>query len=110
MSSEYPLPEGVEADFAVIVTDDSCEPYIRRGGAALIKSGLPARDGDVGFFFDGTEAVIRQYCEDWAGNAYLFALNRARRGLDRMYPAAEAKPVCCFGLVQGLGRVPLPER
>ena len=53
---------------------------------------------------------MRQYCEDWAGNAYLFALNRARRGLDRMYPAAEAKPVCCFGLVQGLGDVPLPER
>ena len=29
---------------------------------------------------------------------------------ENIISAAEAKPVCCFGLVQGLGDVPLPER
>lgn len=103
------LRPGEDADFALRITNDECEPYLHRGDTALIKHVREVRDGDVGLFFDGERAVIRQYCEDWAGNAYLFVLNRRHKQLDRMFPAGEGRPVCCFGIVQGLGDVPLPE-
>ena len=105
-----PAPEGLAADFAVGVTDDECEPYIPRGGTAYIARVSSLRDGDVGLFFDGSRAVIRQYCEDWAGNAHLLTLNRALRGRDRMFPAAGGLPVCLFGRVLLERDVPLPER
>lgn len=97
-----------EADFALTVRDDECEPYIPRGGVALIKRGGVIYDGDVGLFFNGSVAVIRQYCEDWAGNAHLLTLNRRRRARDILLPAGEARPVCLFGRVLELGAVPLP--
>ena len=97
------------ADFAVRINSDECEPYIPRGGAAYIKRGGRLYDGAVGLFLDGGHMVVRQYCEDWSGCAYLLALNRARSGLDSVYPAG-GRPLCCFGLVLGLGDVPLPER
>ena len=96
------------ADFALRVTDDECEPYIARGGTAYIQRGAVISDGDVGLFFDGHRAVIRQYCEDWAGNVYLFAVNRRRSELDLRLPRCEGKPVCSFGRVILDREVPLP--
>ena len=96
------------ADFALRVTDDECEPYISRGGTAYIQRGAVISDGDVGLFFDGHRAVIRQYCEDWAGNVYLFAVNRRRSELDLRLPRCEGKPVCSFGRVILEREVPLP--
>ena len=107
---KYHIPNDCDADFAVVVTDDECEPYIYCDEVALIKRGEQLRDGDVGLFYDGTEAVIRQYCEDWAGNAYLFTLNRRRRDRDLILPAGEQRIVCCFGKVLLKEPVPLPER
>lgn len=40
--------------------------------------------------------VLRQYCEDWAGNVYLFAVNRRRSALDIRLPAADGAPICSF--------------
>lgn len=106
---EYPLPEGCEADFALRVEGDELEPYVKRGGAALIKRGAQIRDGDVGLFFVRGELVLRQYCEDWAGNVYLFAVNRRRSALDIRLPAAEGAPICSFGRVLLDAEPPLPE-
>ena len=106
---DYPLPEGSEADFALRVEGDELEPYVRPGGIALIKRGAEIRDGDVGLFFAGGDIVLRQYCEDWAGNVYLFAVNRRRSGLDIRLPAAGGAPVCSFGRVLLEDEVPLPE-
>lgn len=104
------LPDGVKADFSVHVPGDECMPYIERGGLVYVKRGEKLFDGDVGLFFDGRDIIIRQYCEDWAGNAYLFALNRARRDLDRFFPAASGVlPLCYFGRAVNIGDVPLPE-
>ena len=107
---KYRLPPGVDADLAVGVSNDECEPYIRRGGVAYIKRGAELYDGDAGLFFDGHEAVIRQYCEDWAGNAYYFVLNRARRERDLFFRAGDTRPICLFGRVENLRGIPLPER
>ena len=49
---EYYLPpEGSGADYAVRVEGDELEPYVKRGGVALIERGAEIRDGDVGLFF-----------------------------------------------------------
>ena len=93
---EYSVPEG-------------SEPYIERGGTALIKRGAEIRDGDVGLFFAGGDMVLRQYCEDWAGNVYLFAVNCRRSMLDIRLPAADGAPICSFGRVLLDTDVPLPE-
>lgn len=106
---DYPAPEGSEADFALRVEGDELEPYVKRGGIALIKRGGPIRDGDVGLFFVRGEVVLRQYCEDWAGNVYLFSVNRRRSGLDIRLPAVDKEPVCSFGRVLLGAEVPLPE-
>lgn len=107
---EYYLPpEGSGADYAVRVEGDELEPYVKRGGVALIERGAEIRDGDVGLFFAGGDMVLRQYCEDWAGNVYLFAVNRRRSGLDIRLPAAGGAPVCSFGCVLLEDEVPLPE-
>lgn len=106
---EYSVPEGSEADFALRVEGDELEPYIERGGTALIKRGAEIRDGDVGLFFAGGDMVLRQYCEDWAGNVYLFAVNRRRSALDIRLPAAGGAPICSFGRVLLGVDVPLPE-
>ena len=105
---EYSVPEGSEADFALRVEGDELEPYIERGGTALIKRGAEIRDGDVGLFFAEGEMLFRQYCEDWAGNVYLFAVNRRRSELDLRLPRCEGKPVCSFGRVILEREVPLP--
>lgn len=106
---DYALPEGSEADFALRVEGDELAPYVAPGGVALIRRGAEIRDGDVGLFFVRGEMVLRQYCEDWAGNVYLFAVNRRRSGLDIRLPAAEKAPVCSFGRVLLDAEVPLPE-
>lgn len=103
------VPDGCEADYAVGITDGECEPYIKRGGTAYVRMCGELKDGDVGFFFDGHRAVIRQYCEDWAGNAHLLVLNRRLRERDVMFTASEGLPVCLFGQVL-LPKIPLPER
>ena len=106
----YELPEGVEADYAVGVDNAECEPYIKRGGVALIRRGGEVYDGDVGMFICSRGIFIRQYCEDWAGNAHLLTLNRALRSRDILIPASEKPAVCFCGHVLGLGEIPLPER
>ena len=106
----FHIPEGCSASFAVTVTDRECEPYIPRGGTALFERGAPIRDGDVGLFFDGHEAVIRQYCEDWAGNAHLLTLNRRRRERDIVLPRDGRHAVCLLGRVLDLGVIALPSR
>ena len=103
------IPERRGALFAVTVSGDECEPWIKRGGTAYIRAGGVPRDGDVGLFNDGQELVIRQYCEDWAGNACLLCLNRRRSDGDIIVPAG-GRPLVCFGLVELDAPVPLPEK
>ena len=107
---DYPLPEGSEADFALRVEGDELEPYVRPGGIALIKRGAEIRDGDVGLFFAGGDMVLRQYCEDWAGNAHLLTLNRRRRERDIVLPRDGRHAVCLLGRVLDLGVIALPSR
>ena len=106
---EYYLPpEGSGADYAVRVEGDELEPYVKRGGVALIARGAELRPRAVGLVFAVGGLLVRPVCADWAGNVYLFAVNRRRSELDLRLPRCEGKPVCSFGRVILDREVPLP--
>ncbi len=102
------VSEDCAGDFALKISDDSLEPYVKRGQTVLIESCATIRDGDVGLFFAGSEILCRQYCQDYAGNVYLFLPNRKRAHEDMQIPASAAVPVSCFGKILLDVEIPLP--
>lgn len=91
-------PEGTR--FGFVMTDDTMEPYLKRGTTVYAQSPGPLAPGDVGVFLVKGKLLCRQYLEDSEGTAYLFTLNRSRRNRDLALPAAS---------VTLFARVPLPE-
>lgn len=106
--TDLKLSEERAADFALKISDDSLEPYVKRGETVTVKSCATIRDGDVGLFFAGSEIVCRQYCQDYAGNVYLFLPNRKRAAEDLLIPASAGVPISCFGKILLDTEIPLP--
>lgn len=105
---DYEVAADSPADFAVRIDGDSMEPYIMDGSVALVKRGAVIRDGDVGLFFVDGHMKCKQYCQDYAGNVYLFSANRKRADADVEIPSTSGITVCCFGKVLLDKRIPLP--
>lgn len=100
------MPEGSEARAAFVMDGDYMEPWLRRGEIVPVVFDLPGI-GECGLFRYAGRTLVRQYCEDCFGNAYLFVLNRARKELDVTVPAGEA--LQCLGRLV-LDRIPpLPQ-
>ena len=79
---DYTVSRNSAADFAVRIAGDSMEPYIHDGSIALCKRGTIIHDGDVGLCFVDGDMKCKQYCQDYAGNVYLFSANRSRSDSD----------------------------
>ena len=107
--SDYSIPVSVNADFAVKIDGDSMEPYIADGSVALCKRGAIIHDGDVGLFFVDGDMKCKQYCQDYAGNVYLFSANRKRSDADVEIKASSGITLLCFGRVLLEKPIPLPE-
>lgn len=107
--SDYSIPASVNADFAVKIDGDSMEPYIADGSVALCKRGAIIHDGDVGLFFVDGDMKCKQYCQDYAGNVYLFSANRKRSDADVEIKASSGITLLCFGRVLLEKPIPLPE-
>ena len=105
---DYSIPANVNADFAVKIDGDSMEPYIADGSIALCKRGAIIHDGDVGLFFVDGDMKCKQYCQDYAGNVYLFSANRNRSDADVEIPASSGITLLCFGKVLLEKPIPLP--
>lgn len=105
---DYEVAADSQADFAVRIDGDSMEPYIKNGSVALVKRGAVIRDGDVGLFFVDGHMKCKQYCQDYAGNVYLFSANRKRADADVEIPSSSGITICCFGKVLLDKRIPLP--
>ena len=105
---DYEVPSESQADFAVRIAGDSMEPYIADGSVALCRRGAVIHDGDVGLFFVDGDMKCKQYCQDYAGNVYLFSANRKRRDADVTIPASSGLTLCCFGKVLLDKSIPLP--
>lgn len=106
--SDYSVPAGSAADFAVRIDGDSMEPYIADGSVQLCKRGAIIHDGDVGLFFVDGDMKCKQYCQDYAGNVYLFSANRERKDADVSIPASSGITLLCFGKVLLDKPIPLP--
>ena len=103
-----PAPKGTDADFAVAVTDDSLAPWIKKGGTAYLRRRTVLYDGDIGLFETDRGIVFRQFCADSRGTVYLFAVNRAHAGDDRMIPPDKAAELVCYGRLELKKPIPLP--
>ena len=108
--NDYEVPKSSSADFAVRIDGDSMEPYIADGSVALCKRGAIIRDGDVGLFFVDGDMKCKQYCQDYAGNVYLFSANRNRADADVEIKASSGITLLCFGKVLTEKPIPLPEQ
>lgn len=106
---DYEISRSSEADFAVRIDGDSMEPYISDGSIALCKRGAIIHDGDVGLFFVDGDMKCKQYCQDYAGNVYLFSANRKRADADVEIKASAGITLMCFGKVLLDKPIPLPE-
>ena len=106
---DYEVPEGCRADFAVRIAGDSMEPYIPDGSIALCKRGAIIHDGDIGLFFVDGDMKCKQYCQDYAGNVYLFSLNRERADADVEIRSSAGVTLMCFGKVLLDKSIPLPQ-
>lgn len=105
---DFEVDASSSADFAVRIAGDSMEPYIRDGSTVLCKRGAVIHDGDIGLFFVDGDMKCKQYCQDYAGNVYLFSLNRARADADVEIKASSGVTIMCFGKVLLEKSVPLP--
>lgn len=105
---DYEVPADSKADFAVRIEGDSMEPYIPNGSVALCKRGAIIHDGDVGLFFVDGDMKCKQYCQDYAGNVYLFSANRDRKDADVEIKSSSGVTIMCFGKVLTEKNIPLP--
>lgn len=106
--TDYKVPSGNRADFAVKIDGDSMEPYLSDGSVALCKRGEIIRDGDVGLFFVDGDMKCKQYCRDYSGDVHLFSLNRRRADADVHLHSTGSVSLMCFGKVLMDKKVPLP--
>jgi len=105
---DYEVPASSPADFAVRISGDSMEPFIADGSVVKCKRGAMIYDGDVGLFFVDGDMKCKQYCQDYAGNVYLFSANRKRKDADVTIRASSGLTICCFGKVLLDKSIPLP--
>lgn len=98
-----------EADFAVRISGDSMEPYIKDGSRVYVSRTNELSVGDVGIFFVDGDMKCKQFCEDSFGNIYLFSLNRDRKEADMAIMASSGITVFCFGKVLLGKKVTLPK-
>ena len=92
------VPDDSHADFAIKVTGDSMEPWLKDGSIAYGVKGAPD-DGEVGAFLVDGEYKVKQCCVDAFGNLYLFSLNRARKDADDVILRSAERSVVCFGTI-----------
>lgn len=95
---DYEIPVDTKADFAIRINGDSMEPYLPDGSIALCKKANP-KDGDVCALLVDGQFLVKQVCEDFMGNLYLFSLNRNRSDADMTIRHNSGQAVSCFGVV-----------
>lgn len=93
-----------KADFAVKISGDSIEPYIRNGAIVYVNR-EPLESGDVGIFCVDGDMLCKQYFKDRNGNIHLLSLNRERSDADRFIHADNNDTIMMY-----YGRVILPRR
>ena len=106
---DYELKKGdpKNALFAVRVQGDSMEPHFPDGSIVFCDK-TPLKIGDIGVFILDGGSLLKQWCRDNYGNAYLFSLNRKRADADVQVWYSSGQALYCMGRVITPQRFPLP--
>lgn len=95
------------AMFAVRAQGDSMEPHFPDGSIVFCDK-TPMKIGDIGVFILDGGSLLKQWCVDNYGNAYLFSLNRKRADADVTVWASSGQTLTCMGRVITRQHFPLP--
>lgn len=106
---DYTLQKGdpQRAIMAIRVQGDSMEPYFPDGSIVFCDK-TPMQVGDIGVFILDGGSLLKQWCPDNYGNAYLFSLNRKRADADVTVWSTSNQNLTCMGRVITSKRFPLP--
>ena len=96
------------ADFAVTISGDSMEPYIRDGETVYVQRDATLAEFDVGVFYVDGDVLCKQFCLDAYRNLHLLSANPAREDANRRIDAGSGSQVVCYGKVLLDRRLPKP--
>lgn len=101
------MPSG--ADFCVVVSGDSMEPYIKDGATVYVSETAAIEPLEVGVWTVDGELYVKQYYPLDDGGMMLLSANPDREAANiHIYPDGN-QSVQCFGKVLGIKKLPLPE-
>ena len=101
------MPSG--ADFCVVVSGDSMEPYIHRGETVYVSETAAIEPLDVGVWVIDGATYIKQYYPLDDGGMMLLSANPDREAANIHIHPDGNQSVQCFGKVLGIKKLPLPE-
>ena len=96
------------ADFCLLVSGDSMEPYIHDGEMIFISESLPVADYDVGAFSVDGVSVVKQYRRNTDGSVDLLSANPARKDANIHIGAESDSTLECWGRVILPKKLPAP--
>lgn len=100
------MPEG--ADFCVVVSGDSMEPYIKRGETVYVSETAAIEPLDVSVWVVDGATYIKQYYPLDDGGMLLLSANPEREASNIHIHPDGNQSVQCFGKVLGIKKLPLP--
>ena len=101
------MPSG--ADFCVVVSGDSMEPYIHRGETVYVSETAAIEPLDVSVWVIDGATYIKQYYPLDDGGMMLLSANPEREASNIHIHPDGNQSVQCFGKVLGIKKLPLPE-
>ncbi|MBQ1778997.1 MAG: helix-turn-helix domain-containing protein [Acidaminococcaceae bacterium] len=100
------MPSG--ADFCVVVSGDSMEPYIHRGETVYVSETAAIEPLDVGVWVIDGATYIKQYYPLDDGGMMLLSANPDREAANIHIHPDGNQSVQCFGKVLGIKKLPIP--
>lgn len=88
-----------EADYAVRISGDSMEPYIKNGSIVFVKEVSELNDGDIGIFCVDGAMYCKQYHIDDSKNLHLLSLNPERVDANVFVSKDSSASVKCCGKI-----------
>lgn len=96
------------ADYAVRISGDSMEPYIKNGQIVFVDEDADVEEGDVGIFCVNGEMYCKQYYLDKNQNLHLLSANPRREDVSiHISRDSESSVKCCGKVLLGF-HIPLP--
>lgn len=97
-----------DADFALVVSGDSMEPYIKDGETVYVKRDEPLQPMDVGVFGVDGATYIKQYAPMYDGSLMLLSANPKREDSNIRISKDSGQSVHYFGKVLLKKKLPQP--